>query len=376
MFEILKANILRKSSFLIIIVCFLLPIPKSHTKESFKIKPNKKNTTNIYITKSIDNNIKSEYLLGVGDNLLIEFKGLDIYTGLYGINQEGYIYFPELNNFYAKGMSINELRSNLSERYKEFIINPQINIKVINYRPISIYLSGEVKKSGLYQLAYTPLQNTFSEGSRNTIEQQNYISPKLFDALVNAEGLTNFADISKIQIIRKNSESQGGGEIKATINLLTLITEGDQSQNIRLFDGDYIFVPRSEKVIKEQILAINKSNINPSRITVYITGNVVKAGESELAKGSSLIQAIASTGGKKILTGNVEFIRFNTNGTKQKSVFRFDENAKIGSKRNPILMDGDIINIKRTFLGKTAEVLGEISSPVLSGYGIYSIFSN
>ena len=367
MFELLKTNILRKSSYILFIVYFLLPIPKSYSTDSFKIQPNNNHITKNNISKSEDNNIKSEYLLGVGDNLLIEFEGLEIYTGSYEINQEGYIFLPELNNFYASGMTINELKSQLSEKYEAFIINPQINIKIINYRPISIYLSGEVKKSGLYQLTYTPLQ---------TASQNNLISPKLFDALVNAEGLTNFADISQIQIIRKNSESQGGGVIKAKINLLSLITNGDQSQNIRLFDGDYIFVPRSEKIIKEQILAINKSNINPDQITVFITGNVVRGGASKLAKGSSLIQAIASTGGKKILTGNIEFIRFNANGTKQKLVFRFDENAKIGSERNPILMDGDIINIKRTFLGATAEVLGEISSPVLSGFGLYSIFSN
>ena len=33
-------------------------------------------------------------------------------------------------------------------------------------------------------------------------------------------------------------------------------------------------------------------------------------------------------------------------------------------------MDGDIINVNKTILGTTTEVIGEVSSPLLSGYGI------
>ena len=38
-------------------------------------------------------------------------------------------------------------------------------------------------------------------------------------------------------------------------------------------------------------------------------------------------------------------------------------------------MDGDIINVRKTLLGTTTEVLGEITSPIVSGYGLYSIVS-
>ena len=144
----------------------------------------------------------------------------------------------------------------------------------------------------------------------------------------------------------------------------------------RIFDGDNIIIPKSNKVIKEQILAINKTNISPENIIVYVNGNVENSGPATLRKGSSLIQAIASTGGKKLMTGKVEFIRFNDNGTTIRRKFRYNQNAEINSTMNPILMDGDIINVNKTILGTTTEVIGEVSSPLLSGYGIYSLFND
>ena len=37
-------------------------------------------------------------------------------------------------------------------------------------------------------------------------------------------------------------------------------------------------------------------------------------------------------------------------------------------------MDGDVINVRRTILGRSTEILREVSNPILSGYGLYNIF--
>ncbi len=42
------------------------------------------------------------------------------------------------------------------------------------------------------------------------------LPPKLFDAFKKANGITNNAELKNIKIIRKNSESQGGGKIQTT----------------------------------------------------------------------------------------------------------------------------------------------------------------
>lgn len=373
---------LRYLNLLVILVTCTLPI-KAFSNQ-------KTNNLNFYSNENNNNSIqiKSEYILGPGDNLNIYFEGLNLFTNTYMISLEGYLILPELGNFYASGLTLVELKNVLLEKYKEYVIDPSIEITINSYRPVSVYLSGEVKNPGLYTIIYRsssgqklsdPYQMINGRDIVKSLPLYRFTSavyPKIFDVIKGAQGVTNNADLTNIMVVRENSKTQGGGKIKANIDLLSMLLNGDQTQNIRIFDGDNIIIPKSNKVMKEQVLAINKTNISPEKITVYVTGNVKNSGEATLKKGSSLIQAIASTGGKKLMTGKVEFIRFNDDGTTTKRKFRYNENAEINSAKNPILMDGDIINVNKTILGTTTEVIGEVSSPLLSGYGIYSLFND
>ena len=307
--------------------------------------------------------LRSEYILGVGDKLVIEFVGVEIFSREYTINPEGEIFMPEIKNINVSGMTLKELKKELTKKYQSFIFDPEINIIISKYRPVFVYLKGEFKKPGLYKLEKSEIN-----------KDENFFYEKLYDAIKKAGGVNNEADLSNIIVIRNNSISQGGGKISAKLNLLKLITEGDQSSNIRLLDQDTIIIPKSTKNIKEQVIEINKSNLNPDQIKVFISGNVNSVGEIILGKGSNLVQAIAASGGKKIMSGNIEFIRFKKNGKTDKRIFRFNPNSKIGSKENPILMEGDIINVRKTFLGNTTEILNEVSNPFISGYGLIKLF--
>ncbi len=362
---------------------FLLPVSSqtraSENKYTFKKDLHLINKTNL--AKSQNNlPIKSEYILGVGDTLNIKFKGLDIFNDNYPIDPEGEINLPELYKVNVNNLTLRELKQKLENQYEEFIINPEIEITIKNYRPVTFYISGEVKNPGLYKLDYQTNgdNNNRSEpyitNQKNFTTENNKYVPKLFDAIKLSRGVNNTADLSKVKIIRDNSLSQGGGKIQTEVNFLDLILNGNQSQNVRLFDGDIIKIPRNEKIIKDQILAINKSNLSPNEILVYITGNVKNPGDAVLPRGASLIQSIASTGGKKLMTGYIDFIRFNDDGSTLKRTFRYDQNAQINTYKNPVLAEGDIINVRKTILGSTTEIISEISSPVLGGYGLYKIF--
>ena len=320
---------------------------------------------------NVDNEyfLKSEYLLDGGDKLFIDFKGLKIFSKGYEVNFDGNIILPEIDRLNVRGKTIKELEKELNLAFQEYIIDPEIKIYILKYRPVNVYISGEVKKPGLYKIDY-------SGDSVDDNEIYYDTAPKLYDSIQIAKGVTSIADLSKIQIIRHNSKTQGGGKIKANINLLALILEGDQSQNIRIYDGDNIIVPKSNLLIKEQILTINKTNLSPNIITIFISGNVIEPGPITLNKGSSLIQAIASSGGKKLMSGKINFIRFNDDGTITKNNFKYNEKALINSSTNPILRDGDVINVQKTLLGKTTEVLNEVSSPILSGFGLYNLFKD
>ena len=317
---------------------------------------------------------KSFYLIDSGDVLSIEFvnftidiKGIREYSNFYKVNSNGSIYLPEIGDLIVRGFTLIELEKLLIEKYKEYMYEQKINVSINTYRNITFYLGGEVNKPGLYVIE--------SDNAINKETTEGQFKVRLFEALKKGQGLTMNADLSNIQIVRKNSNTNGGGKISTTINLLSLLRDGDQSVNIRIFDGDYIKVKKSEKLIKEQISLINKSNLTPDTIDAYIIGNVARPGLTNVKSGSNLYEAIASAGGASSQIGKIELIRFGENGKPYKKVITHRPNSYVSSKNNPEIQNGDIITIRRNLLGKTTAALQEISSPILSSFGLYNLFN-
>ena len=126
-----------------------------------------------------------------------------------------------------------------------------------------------------------------------------------------------------MQVTRKQSEGRGG-RIRTNLNFISLITEGNESQNIRLFDGAVVSVGKSKKVIRQQLLKAGQSNLSPQFIEVFVTGRVNEPGGISLPQGSSLNQAIAIAGGASLIRGKVEFVRFTQEGETDRRLFKYD----------------------------------------------------
>jgi len=324
---------------------------------------------------------KNEYILGPGDSLTIDFFGVDIFSGNYAIGPDGFIRLPEINDIYVQGKTVSEFKKTLEDIYTEFIYSPEINISISNYRPLSVTLRGEVNKTGLFKLSFRksgqssdkkiPRYQGIEVMLKNT---SNFTEPKLFDLIQEGNGITSYADLRNIQIIRDNPLTKGGGKIKTTVNLISLLEDGNQESNISLRDGDDIFVPRSEKILLDQLIEVNKSNLTPDEIRVYINGNVRKKGSINLKQGVSLFEAIAAAGGALSMSGNVEFIRFYKNGESQKRILNLNNSAVKGTIKNPILISGDILFIRRNLFGKASSVIKGYSNPAVSAYGLYRLF--
>ena len=199
-------------------------------------------------------------------------------------------------------------------------------------------------------------------------------SPRLFDLIKLGNGITQKGDLSDIQVIRNNSTSQGGGKIKTKVNLLALIEEGDQTQNIELRDGDDVFVPKSNILLLDQIIGINKSNLTPSEISVFVNGNVSNKGRIVLPQGTSLFEAIGAAGGVSSMSGNIEFVRLKNDGFNERRIIPNNKSALKGTPNNPILLSGDLIFVKRNLIGKTNKFITEYTAPLINSYGVYKIF--
>ena len=96
---------------------------------------------------------KDEYILGPGDMIQIEVNNIRELSGRYRIGPTGELYLPRLKEIKAEGYTIEELRGRLKKKYSEYLINPEIYIRPISYRPIRVYVGGEVSRPGFYTLS-------------------------------------------------------------------------------------------------------------------------------------------------------------------------------------------------------------------------------
>jgi polysaccharide export outer membrane protein len=198
--------------------------------------------------------------------------------------------------------------------------------------------------------------------------------PTVFDAIRRAEGVTPYSDLAEVQVTRRQPLSAGGGRIRTQLNFLSLITEGDESQNIRLFDGDVVSVRKSPVVLREQLLKAGQTNLSPQFIQVYVSGRVQTPGGVTVPQGSSLNQALNLAGGPKLLRGKVEFIRFTREGEIDRRTFSYNPNAASDTASNPILVSGDIISVRDSALSGGITVLNELTGPFVGIYSVYSLF--
>jgi polysaccharide export outer membrane protein len=348
------------------------------------------------------------YLIGPGDALEVELQDIPEYSGVFSIGPDGTMYLPRLRGLYVEGLTVEELRYFLTQQFKAYVRNPQVYVRPVAYRPIRVYVGGEVRRPGYYYLSGEQTLDDSSLGMRPLAAsgmptQQSQAAfarqsagaavnpqiravairqPTVFDAIRAGQGVTPFSDLASVNVTRKQPLSAGGGKIRTTLNFLSLITEGDESQNIRLFDGDMVVVGTSPVVLREQILRAAETNLSPELIEVFVSGRVKNTtitgaqgrGAVQLLQGSSLNQAIAAAGGPRLLRGNVEFLRFNRDGSTDRRLFGYDAAAAAGSQKNPVLMTGDVIRINDSMLSASVEVLNEITGPVLTLYSLYRIF--
>jgi polysaccharide export outer membrane protein len=345
------------------------------------------------------------YLIGPGDALEVELQDIPEYSGVFSIGPDGTMYLPRLRGLYVEGLTVEELRYFLTQQFTTYVRNPQVFVRPVAYRPIRVYVGGEVRRPGYYYLAgeqtlddsglagATSASLTSATASRSTalanpaalrpqVSARAIRLPTVFDAIRAGQGVTPFSDLASVSVTRRQPLSAGGGKIRTSLNFLSLITEGDESQNIRLFDGDMVVVGKSPVVLREQILRAAETNLSPELIEVFVSGRVKNTtitgaqgrGAVQLPQGSSLNQAIAAAGGPRLLRGNVEFLRFNRDGSTDRRLFGYDAAAAAGSQKNPVLMTGDVIRINDSVLSASVEVLNEITGPVLTLYSLYRIF--
>jgi polysaccharide biosynthesis/export protein VpsN len=91
------------------------------------------------------------YRLGAGDRVRVTvFRHVDL-SGEFQLDGEGFFAMPLVGEIQGGGLNSRQLETEIEKRLKDggYLVNPQVGIEVLNYRPF--YIIGEVNNPGSYQ---------------------------------------------------------------------------------------------------------------------------------------------------------------------------------------------------------------------------------
>ena len=216
------------------------------------------------------------YVIGVRDVLEISVFSQSDLSGRYTVEGDGAFSFPLIGRVVAAGSTVGQLEETLRARLLDgYFRNPRVTVAVAEYQSQQVFVMGEVRNPGAF-----PLRAETS----------------LIEILALA-GLT--PEASGIAVVVRAGDGAGGpppgnggsgpppdsggsgpppigGADTVRVNLRDL-EGGDLSRNIKLRDGDTVFIPRAE--------------------VVYVFGEVRDPGSYPIQEGMTVLQALALAGG-------------------------------------------------------------------------------
>ena len=92
------------------------------------------------------------YVLNVGDTISVKMWGAYEFSAALSIDKQGNIFIPKVGDIHLLGLLNSNLKSTIQTAVKK-VFNSNVNIyaDLKQYQPISIFVSGSVKKIGLYK---------------------------------------------------------------------------------------------------------------------------------------------------------------------------------------------------------------------------------
>ena len=199
---------------------------------------------------------QASYKLGAGDDLKISVYNNPDLSLETRVSEEGVISFPLIGELQVGGLTVSAAEKKISEMLASggFIMKPQVNILVLEFKSAMISILGSVNKPGRY-----PLERATS----------------LTELLAIAGGIAqNGSDIVVLNTKRD------GALAHIEIDIDKALRKGTKEGNVMLSSGDVIYVSREP--------------------LIYIYGEVQRPGTFRMERNMTVIQALAQGGGPTV----------------------------------------------------------------------------
>lgn len=260
----------------------------------------------------------ADYVLGAGDQVIIDVWGASQMTFDNVISPEGYVVIEGAGRIKLAGLTVSEADKHVNKVLNEYYNGSSISLSVGEIRNVKVEIVGEVVAPGSYTLS------AFST---------------LFNALYMAGGISDLGSLREINVYRN-------GKSVSKIDVYDYILNGNNVGNIRLQDNDLVVV-------------------GPYNAIVNIQGKVKRPMMYEMKKDESLAKLLSYTGG---VTGDAydKNIRVIRKSGREYSIHTVEKSAF--SSFN--LVDGDSIYVDSIIprFSNMVEVKGAVFHP-----GMYQI---
>ena len=313
-----------------------------------------------------------EYLIGPGDLLEVKIFGLESpeKTAVIEsrVSREGYIVLPLAGRVRAGGLSVSQLVDAVRRAYSgKFLKDPMVSARIVDFRSVSINVTGAVNKPGVYYLK----ENTTTvlailsragglvkEASREAGDELLVIRPERPSELTGGfEGgaavspplsrdVQTSTDTGKkpFRSPQTRTISPGRPQRVIRIDLKELVEEGNPLYNIEVANGDTVSVPPRDEE-KEQ---------------VYVLGFVQRPRSVPVRYGRiEVLYAIARAGGlNRVARAENSFVVREVGEGMQPLVVAVDLTKITRGVRPPLyLQPGDTLVVGSTPLARFAQFI-------------------
>lgn len=255
-----------------------------------------------FFDKATDAKAKDNYIIGVGDELILSVYGYSYYNEVLKVDSRGRISPSQMGPIYVKGLTFEKARQLIKSKMNQFydLSNNKFELALAYSRNINVNIVGEVAIPGSYNI---PAINS------------------VFNALIIAGGPTEIGSLRSIQIRRS-------GKTIKTIDIYSFLNDPNSNEEFYLEENDYIVIP-------------------PLGATFHISGEVKRPMIYELKESENLNKLLFYAGGisPNAYLKNIRITRINQIGV---SILDVNLDSLIKNKKDYKLQSGDRVVIRST----------------------------
>jgi polysaccharide export outer membrane protein len=159
--------------------------------------------------------VPTDYIVGPGDTIELELYGSRVGNYALAVDRDGNIHIPGLGPMEVAGLRYDQVKSRIAHTIQTRMVGVQASVSMGTLRTVGIFVTGDVNYPSSYQVS-----------SLSTVT----------NALYAAGGISKIGSLRNVEIKRHD-------RLLGKLDLYALLLHGDNSGDVRLQQGDVVFVP-------------------------------------------------------------------------------------------------------------------------------------